>query len=111
MAALMIITGVMVAVTMLAAVLAAREVAALKARVQRLQEICEETLQKEEETKRYRESIEGTRNMLKQLRQNKVEQRRLLTEEIERLKEEMVEERDIAISKPLRTTSPDEVLE
>jgi hypothetical protein len=110
MAALMIITGIMVTITMAAAIITAREVEALKAEVNSLEALQEEALQRLEEVVRYRESIQGTLHMLKQVRLGKIERGKNLNEELEILEEEAVEERDISMSRPLQK-SPDEGLE
>lgn len=105
MLALMVITGIMVTVTMAAAIITAREVEALKTEVTQLEAIQEETLQRLEEALRYRESIQSTLNMLKQVRLGKIERGKNLNEELETLEQEAVEERDISMSRPLKNST------
>jgi len=105
MVALMVITGIMVTVTMAAAIITAREVEALKAEVNKLEAIQEEALQRLEEVLRYRESIQGTLHMLKQVRLGKIERGKDLNEELETLEQEAVEERDISMSRPQNKSS------
>jgi hypothetical protein len=105
MVGLMVITGVMVTITMMAAIITAREVEALKTEVNNLEAIQEETLQRLEEVLRYRESIQGTLHMLKQVRLGKIERGKNLNEELETLEQEAVEERDISMSRPLQKPS------
>jgi len=109
MSGLMIITAVLVTVTMAAAISTARELATLKIRVAKLEELRDETYHRLSEVTEYRQSIEGTRDMLKGLVHTRIEQHKNLNTELEQLQKEVVEERQISISKPPHASSDEEI--
>lgn len=104
MSGLIILTALMVAATMAAAIATARELNILKAKLAKLEEIKQETLQRLEQAIQYRTSMTGTRDMLANLKKFKIEQLKYIAEELERLKAEVIEERDISVSKPVQQT-------
>jgi hypothetical protein len=102
MSGLMVITAVMVLITMTAAIITARELETLKTRLAKLEGLREETYKRLGEVKGYRQSLKGTREMLNNVFKTRMDQRKTLLAELERLKEEVVEERIISVSKPLQ---------
>lgn len=105
---LMIITAVLVTITMAAAVITARELETLKARLAKLEEFRDETYHRLSEVKEYRQSIEGTRDMLNNLVHTRLAQQKDLEAELKQLEEMVVGERQISVSKPPHASSDDD---
>ena len=99
-----LVAVVLVVLSIFAAIVAARHVQALKNTLSRLKAKLQETESRLAEAKIQRETVEGTVGMLENIKKDKIHSHEKLLQELEDLKEEVVEEREIKEKNP-RTKS------
>jgi hypothetical protein len=99
---LMISALSLVVATIGAAVLTGREIERLKFQLKKLEQAKEHALAELEEAKQRRVSADGTVGLLENIKKDKMSARERLLTELEELKEEVLPEREITESTPLR---------
>ena len=105
---LMISALSLVVATIGAALITGREVQRLKFELKRLEQAKECAFAELEEAKQRREAVSGTVGLLENIKKDKSLSHEKLLNELEELKEEVLPEREIKESGPIRPRSPDE---
>ena len=91
-----------------AALITGREIQRLKFELKRLEQAKEYAFAELEEAKQRREAAEGTVGLLENIKKDKRSSHERLLQELEELKEEVVPEREIKESGPLRARGLDD---
>ena len=105
---LMISALSLVVLTIGAALITGREIQRLKFELKRLEQAKEYALTELEEAKERRKAADGTVGVLENVKKGKMSSHEKLLKELEELKEEVVPEREIKESSPLRPRGPDD---
>jgi hypothetical protein len=108
MTGLLMLATFMVIITMSTAILTARQLETLKQELLRLEQRKGEARARLQDALDQKQAAEGTRNLLKNVAKAKADHLKQMQEELELLKEEVVENRDISISAPLHAKPLDE---